>query len=567
MNVDCSNVVLSEEYADYIVGHDLLHRLELSDVNLCYNIINDTYVSVYVPINSLPDSVLNSYGYRIYPRLFGLMDNRSIEKSGVRRLRNIPGLDLLGQGVLIGIVDTGIDYTHSAFLNADGTSKILSIWDQSIQTGNTPVGLNYGTVYTRDEINEALQNADPLSVVPTTDDIGHGTFLAGIAAGNISRENDFSGVVPDAEIVAVKLKPAKQNFRDLYLIKEGAICYQENDIMLGVRYLIETAILNQRPLSICIGLGTSQGAHDGLGSLDNYLSSISLLDGISASIAAGNEGASRGHFESILGSNTTSDTIELNVGEGEMGFIMEIWGDFPNTFSIDLVSPGGEYVPRIYPRIGEQRLVTFIFERTRINIFFQIAGVRSGAQLVILKFSEPSEGIWRINVYKSEENLDLKINSWLPIREFINENTFFIRPQVYTTLTSPANAPIPITATAYDAANESIYINASRGFNRVFRFTPSLAAPGVNVIGPSPGNTYVVSSGTSIAAAHTAGIAAILLEWGKVRGNLQYMDGIDVKNLLLRGAERSPSLVYPNRIWGFGRLNIYETFESLRGNV
>ena len=364
----------------------------------------------------------------------------------------------------------------------------------------------------------------------------------------------------------MKLKPPKKTIRDFYLVPQDVVCFQENDIMLGVRYLLDTATKLNRPISICFGLETSQGSHDVSDALSTYLSSIAQLENIAVSIAAGNEGNSRHHYEGIMPRGVDVDTVELNVGPNEPGLYFEIWGDIPNTFGVGITSPGGEVVPVIAPRINERREVDFIFETTSITIYFQLVGSRSGSQLVIIRFLNPTEGIWSITINKTDKTLPLRFNIWLPINSFIGKDTFFINSTPYTTLTDPGNSIIPIVTTAYDVANDSLYINASRGFTRAERISPALAAPGVNIIGPSLGNGYTTMSGTSVAAAHTAGIAAMLQEWGIVRRALDHMDGTDVKNLLLRGAIRDPTLTYPNREWGFGIVNIYGSFESLRGN-
>jgi subtilisin family serine protease len=566
MNSNCSNNIIDEAYSDFIADYELASDEVLASSEICFIEIDKTYTAIYIPKYLVPEKSLDAYGYKVFVRLLGLMDEQSLEDSGVKKLRNISELNLRGQGVLIGIVDTGIDYTHKAFVNADGTSKIVSIWDQSIQSGNPPEGLYYGTEYTRDQINSALSSNDRGLIVPSTDDIGHGTFLAGIVAGNEDQENEFSGVVPDAELVVVKLKPAKNSVRDFFMVSHEAICYQENDVMLGVKYLLDTAEKYNRPISICIGLGTSQGSHDTSGALSGYLSAVAQMEGVAVSIAAGNEGNNRHHYERLMLPGTDMDTVDLNVGPNEKGLYFEIWGAVPNTFGLELTSPGGEVVPIIVPRIKERREVTFIFETTRINIYFQLVGSRSGAQLVIVRFQNPTEGNWRIMIHKMDKTLSLHINIWLPISSFIGNETFFINSVPYTTLTSPANVDNPIVVTAYDNSNDSLYLNASRGFTRTARIAPSLAAPGVNMKGPFFGNGYTLMTGTSVAAAHTTGIAAMLLEWGIVKANLDHMDGTDVKNMLLRGAQRESSRTYPSQEWGFGILNVYGVFENLRGN-
>ncbi len=564
MDQNCGEYALSEDYAEFIVefGQDLEQLTANPDT--CFTPINNTHAVVYAPIGNLPENLIQIYGYGIFPNCFGLMDTGSLEASGVTRLRNIPGFSLQGQGVLIGIIDTGIDYLHNAFKNADGSTKIFSIWDQTIQSGTPPEDFFYGTEYTQAQINLALLNNDPISIVPSVDEDGHGTFLAGIAAGTDSVGDNFAGVAPFSEIVVVKLKQAKQFTREFFKIPQDPICYQESDIMLGIKYLLDVANRLLRPLSICIGFGTSQGAHDERGTLSSYLSAVADFRGIAVTIAGGNEGNRGHHYEGIISSGVEFETVELRVGPDETGFSMELWGDAPSTFSIDILSPTGEFIPRIPARIGETRVIRFIFEETVIFVDYEIIESQTGDQLILLRFSSPTEGIWRFRVY-SNIDLDSRFNVWLPISNFISDQTYFTQPSPEITLTSPGNTIIPIIVTAYNYTNQSLYYNAGRGFTRNNNISPDLAAPGVNLIGPGPDNTYLTSTGTSLAAAHTTGIAALILEWGIVEGNYTQLDSVEIKNLLIRGARRDPDITYPNRDWGYGILDVYSSYNSLRG--
>ena len=375
--------------------------------------------------------------------------------------------------------------------------------------------------------------------------------------------NNFSGVATDSELLVVKLKQAKNNIRDFYHISRDVICYQDNDIMLGVEYLLRKSNELKRPISICIGLGTSLGSHDGRGVLSRYLSLIADQNGVSLSIAAGNEGNSGHHYFGEMSGAQDFNTVELRVGPNEVGFTMQLWGKPPNTFSIDILSPTGEYIPRIPARLGESRVIRFIFEETVINIDYFIVESQTGDELILMRFQSPTEGIWRFRVYNT-----LKINSvfhiWLPLSNFISGETYFVSSNPDTTLTEPANALVPIVVTAYDYTSQNLYINNSRGFTRDGRFHPDFAAPGVNLVGPGLQNSYTTRSGTSLAAAHTAGVSALLLEWGIVNNNFPRLDSVEIDNFLKRGAKRDPSVTYPSTSWGFGILDLFSTFNSFR---
>ncbi|NLJ89340.1 MAG: S8 family peptidase [Clostridiales bacterium] len=564
MDQDCREQIMSEEYADLLIEYNNITSLEES--GYCYSIIDSSTAVIHIPVTSLPANYVQLYGYGVNPSLYGLMDIPSIEASGVFTLRNLPVTNLLGQNVLVGIIDTGIDYTHEVFLHEDGSSRIVSIWDQTIQEGDPPEGFNYGTEYLQEEINEALQLPNPESLVATRDEIGHGTFLAGIAAGKPIDNENFSGVAPSSELVVVKLKQAKRYLKEFFRVPPDALAYQENDIMLAVSYLLQVSLRLQKPISICIGLGTSQGGHDEMGTLSSYLNSVATYPGVAISIAAGNEGNQRHHYFGVVSNNMEYDTIELRVGPDEYGFSMELWGNAPNTFSIDILSPTGEYIPRIPARINESREIRFIFEETIVNIDYFLIESQTGDQLILVRFLMPTQGIWRFRVYATGD-LELSYHVWLPISNFISENTFFTESTPTTTVTSPGNTIIPMTVTAYDVANNSLYLNAGRGFSRTGIINPNFAAPGVNIIGPIPGNRYTVMSGTSIAAAHITGLATLLLEWGISLDNFPTLSSVEIKNMLIRGAIRSPTNVYPNTDWGYGIVNIYNTFINIRGDL
>ncbi|MDF2587393.1 MAG: hypothetical protein K0S41_1234 [Anaerocolumna sp.] len=565
MDQDCISRIMSEDYADFIYEYTREYEAIRADPNTCMDIVDNVYAILYYPISLIPANSIQLYGYSVYPRCFGLLDISSNEASGIRRLQNIPSLDLRGNGVLVGIIDTGIDYTHKAFKNADGTTRILSIWDQTIQDGPPPEGFYYGTEYTKDQINVALLDENPISLVPSIDEIGHGTMLAGIAAGSIDESNSFTGVANQSEMAIVKLKPAKRFIKNFLRIQEDKLCFQENDIMLAAKYLINYAARLKRPISICIGLGSTQGAHDARGNLNSYLTSLAQQTGVGMVIAAGNEGNSGSHFQATLNPGAKSVPLELRVGANEYGFTMELWGDAPNTFSIDIMSPTGEYIPIIHARLGESRVLNFIFEETTINLDFQYVEAQTGAQLILIRFLKPTEGIWRFQVYPSL-NFNAHFHIWLPLRQFLNSETYFTAPDPEYTLTSPANSIIPIVSTAYDHVTQSLYLSASRGYTRTNNIKPDIAAPGVNLVVPTFNNGYITGTGTSLAAAHVTGISALLLEWGIIMGNLTTMGSVEIKNLLIRGARRDVNVMYPNKQWGYGIVDVYRAFESLRGD-
>ena len=558
--------IISEDYADLLVVYSVDQQFFEQFTDATVHIINNILAIVHVPVSQITESAVSERGYSVMPSLYGIISQASLEASGIQRIRNIPSFDLRGQGVLIGIIDTGVDYTNPIFQYADGTTRIVSIWDQTIVSEDDPEGFFYGTEFTRDQINSALQSENPFELVATKDEIGHGTMIAGIAAGNEVPERGFSGVAPDAEFVVVKLKPAKKYLKNFFRIPLDALCYQENDILQGIEYLRDVAIRLNRPLAICIALGTSQGAHDGRGTLSNFLSLQAETIGTAVVIAAGNEGNARRHYHGIIDQRVGYDIVELSVAENENNFSMELWGSSPDIFSIDILTPSGEYVPRIDARLDETFEFSFIFESTRIVVDYQMVESQSGDQLILVRFTDPAPGIWQFRVY-AQGNLSMEFDIWLPMGNFISSDTFFIRTTPYTTILSLGNARIPITTTAYNMVDDSLYLEASRGFTRIDVIKPEIAAPGVEILAPSLNHDFVRVTGTSPAAAHVTGVAAMLLEWGMVRGNYPSMNSLDMKVFMTRGARRNVNIEYPNRDWGYGILDVFNIFESIRVGI
>ncbi len=555
--------IISNEYANAIVEYHRRDSFMAQFSDDLLNIIDEKYGVVYFPAIETTISIAWENGYAMIPKLYGLLNKTSLEALGVDRVQSIPYLGLQGAGVLLGFVDTGIDYTSPLFQNADRTTRILSIWDQSIE--NLEAGADifyYGTEYTSIQINEALASENPYALVPSADEIGHGTMLAGVAGGAEDTENDFRGIVPFSEFVVVKLKQAKKNVRDYFYIPDEAICFQEDDIMFGIQYLINAAQSLQRPIAICIGLGTSQGAHDGNDYLSQFIAKTGSFTGRGVIIAAGNEGNSKKHYFGSINAAAGYQDVELMVGKNELGFAMELWGYAPATYSIDMLSPGGQYVPQILPRLGESRSIRFLLENTVAQVDYLLIEAQSGAPFILIRFITPAPGVWKFRVYAGgSENLSFHI--WLPINEFLSDRTFFLNPSPDTTVTSPGNAAQAVTITAYDPAMGSIYLNAGRGFSRNNIIKPDVAAPGVNVTAPVPGNQFTRATGTSVAAALATGVAAMLFEWGIVRGNFSAISSIQLQRFFIRGAEKDPDMLYPNQLWGYGILNIYQIFISL----
>lgn len=588
--MDCRERILSNDYRDIITDYPI--RLDPGEgLDICYVNVGNAYNLVYINRIGLPPLMETLYEYQNTPKLYGLMqitggnadggnaagnlrqganqgsaevfDPGSLVASGIAQVQR-PPLSLTGRGVAVCFIDTGIDYTDPVFRDENGNSRIMAIWDQTIQDGQPPQGILYGTEYRTEDINRALQSPDPYSIVPSRDENGHGTAMASVAVGSsLDGGRSFLGAAPDADILVVKLKECKQYLRDYYLVPEGVPAYQENDIMMAVSYADHFFQILRRPVVICLGIGTNMGDHDGNSALSGYLTLVAVKRSRAVVVCGGNEGNASHHFEGMLPIAGPSDNyrdVEVRVGDDNRGFLLEFWGNVPDIFNVTIRSPGGETIPPV--RLGIRQAITygFIYERTRVTISSIVVEPSSGEELILFRFQEPTPGIWNFRITAVGEVNNGIFHMWLPIREFQSSESYFLEPNPYVTLTEPAMASSVISVSTYNDVNNSFYIESGRGFSRTGKVRPVFAAPGVNV-----STVFGKQTGSSLAAAIAAGGVAQFMQWAVVEGNSELMESTEVKAYFIRGASRSPDLVYPNREWGYGRLNVMGTFDALAG--
>lgn len=576
--VSCSEAAISPKYISYLLesvyGDESLPMF-LEQIGGSYCVIPLGYnESIVYFENPNADGSFRGdspyIGYNEVPKCYGLMAEDILDSTGVRKLRRYPNLGFRGSGTLIGLVDTGIDLHNPLFLYEDGTTKVAALWDQSDIEAREPANAYenpnifspfFGREWSREEINTALQEKKALP----TDENGHGTFLASVASGReLQGENGFSGIAPDAELLVVKLKQAKENLRDFYSIPPGTWACQEDDVLLAIRYLVDKSMELRRPISICIGIGSNLGGHEGNDTLSRYISSHNLITGVAFQIASGNEGIAAHHYMGNIPLGEDYRSVDFNVAEGENGFIMELWGTEATSFSVGFLSPGGEDIPQVRLSRGEFRNISFFPEDTVIGIRSFPGATVTGQQVIRMNFRNPTSGIWKLFVYGTGDG-ERAFHIWLPISNFLKEETRFLNATSNVTLTSPGNARYGITYTPYDTKTNSLYVRASRGFTANNTIKPDLAAPGVSITVPAANGRNDTRSGSSIAAACGTGISALWLEWGIVRGNDPSMSGQNIRYLLIQGAMRMLPYRYPNEEWGYGAVNVYDSFFSLRG--
>lgn len=560
----CRERILSEAYRDFIIRQGRSELLGTLNPNeLCEQEADFSYRVVYLEESQAEPMTLERFGYQTIPKCYTIIDSVAMNSAGITQIQNYPGLQLKGRGIMIGIVDTGIDYVNPVFLDAQGNTRIAGIWDQTIQTGVPPENMAYGTEYTREMIQEALDSGNPREIIPSADTSGHGTFLAGIAAGSGNAAEQFSGAAPEATLGVVKLKEAKQYLRQYYKISQSALCYQENDILLGIRYLSMLASKEDVPLVICVALGSNMGGHDGASPLSEALELYAQSANRITVIGTGNEAVQQHHYLGSLSDITQTQEVEIRVGQGNTGFTAELWSDIPNIFAVSLISPSGERVPRLPIRTGTSQMFNFILDRTQVYVDYRLFVENTNSELIFFRFDGPTPGVWKI-IVEPVQLADGVFHIWLPMTEFLTGEVIFLQSNPDFTITNPGNADAPMTVSYYDAANGGISIYSGRGFTRLGVIKPDFAAPGVNVLGPTANNTFSRSSGSSIAVGIAAGAAALMTEWIIYERKVGTIDSQQIKNLLILGTERGVDETYPNRLWGYGRLSLINTFQVVR---
>ena len=521
------------------------------------------YIMIYINRDNI-DRIIQDLGTGIVsatPLVLGLLGRQSLEAAGIIQVQQQPFLDLRGQGVLVGIVDTGIDYTSSAFIYEDGTSKIQFLFDQTIR-GIPPENFFIGTEYTKEQIDAALQTDNPFDIVPSRDEVGHGTFLASVVAGR--EEGDLIGAAPDAELIVVKLKPARNYIREVFLIPpDQPNAYESTSVMVGIEYILNKAQQLRRPVAICIGLGTNMGSHDGFSLFEEYLSMVSNFRGVCLCTAIGNESEARHHTQGVIPETGAFEEIEIRAGDDVGDIYLNIWNTASDRMEVAVRSPTGELVGRVPAKAGTVLTSRLILERAIVTIEYYFPVEGSGGQVSVVKIQNATPGIWTVIVY-GDIILDGVFHSWLPITGFVAPSVEFLSPTPYYTMVVPSTAIGVIAVGAFDETTNTLYPRSSWGPTRLPLMAPDFVAPGVGVRGVYPIGPGEMN-GTSVACAIATGACALMLQWGVVEGNDPSFSTYQARAFIIRGCTRDPARTYPNTQWGYGRLNLIQSYNVMRG--
>lgn len=503
-------------------------RLE-EELGVSVEILNSSY-AIITSSNEEDVNILLTYPEIEFiekPFILQTQDVQSFSSTGITGFKNRTGLT--GKGTIIGIIDSGIDYTLPVFRDSDGRSKILYYWDQSIQ-GNPPEGFREGTLYTNEDINNAI---DGSMYIPISTTSLHGTHVAGICAT----------IASDARIIVVRVGNIQTD-----------IFSRSTEFMRAIKFILDRALELRMPVTLNISYGSNEGSHRGTSLFEQYIDDMCLFWKNNIVVAAGNNADKGGHKRIRLQNNITEE-VEFIVGEGERILNINIWPDFVDDFSVHLVNPSNNQTQAISLTSGEIRNT---LGETRITGYFYPIAPYSLTRRVTLQLSSNTQitpGLWKI-VFEPIDIVTGNVNIYLPTSEGLNRNTRFLIPTQELTVTVPGTASGVITVGSFNSRTDIVSIFSGEGDTQLGVFKPDLLAPGEDIVSFLPGGTSGALTGTSMATPHVTGVCSLFMEWGIVNGNDLFLYSQKLRALLLKGARRLSNQSYPNNSSGFGFLNL-----------
>ncbi len=533
-----------------------------------YMILNDQLAVIYVG-NNFSSSILNTienitWWEEAYPMssLINITDTLSSGEtvttaSGVYYIYNNPYIYVRGEGIIIAIIDSGIDYLHPDFINEDNTSKIISIWDQESNNNTPPEGMIFGSEITREEINQAIINKDAsLSV----DNIGTGTIAAGISVGKGRLNNSYKGVAIDSELIVVKLR----EYKDTY--EEGKINYLNTDFLAAIKY-IDDVIKKERKLLI-INLTIGDRSQSVI--LTNLLDTFPFLSssGVVLVGGAGNEGNTDIHYEGRFNDNQTPQDVIIEVDNQNM-LDITLSANGPGKIGVTLISPSGEMSYQVmYSPDNPIYRGKFNIENTSYEIRLIYPWIFSGNELLRIRIEDIKPGIWTLRLFPDMLTTG-EYDIYLPNQNLIPANTRFLDPNSYSTITFYATIENVITVGAYNNKTSSMWIGSSKGPVKGKGIKPDIVAPGVDIISTFINQSYTTATGTGVSSSLTCGVLALVMEYVSQQGNYARKELFTqiLKTYLMRGAIKQDIYTYPNYSQGYGILNLRNTIEAIANNL
>lgn len=575
-------VYTSGDYNKYLIQYEGDIESEIKGVpDLYVSKINDKYAILTVKNTEIGISNEFKYIKNLIIRNNGNFDSISffkilepytlqeinpLEATDFEYIQGSDSINLKGEGVIVSIIDTGIDYLNNTFMDENGKTRIEFIWDQGVNTKeNENNNIPYGTIYTSDDINRAINayrsGDNPYDIVPSRDEVGHGTHMASLVGGMDYNENRIYGISSKYRYGIIKLN------EDTALKKKFDIkvpVYNLTTIFPSLEYLKDYVLTNSKPMVILLPIESNFGNHRGNSILDKYIKTISSNVGIVIVTGTGNEGDAGGHSLSVIENVGDSEVIELNIAEEDKNIILDIWANVPDIVDVNIISPSGEEsgVLSTSGSIEFAEELSFVLEETHILYTEFVPEVFTGDQLIRIAMHNIRPGIWKFRT-TLEKGKNSTINAWIPQRALINSKTRFLNSDIYGTITIPGDSTETITAAGYDQDNFNLLGYSGVAFRDDFIDRIDIAAGSKNAMAMGVNNKINIINGTSVAAAIAASTCALLMEWGIVRRNYPYMSTQSIKTFIARGTQKRKGDIYPNAQWGYGILNLYDIFSNI----
>lgn len=552
---------------NYLIQYRGNFKEEIDKVSYaCGDIITDTIGVISVQAKDL-DRLLKDVPSIVFYSLRYMFVLQDISPSSVDNINNIkinPYLNLTGRNVLIGILDTGIDYLNQEFIREDDTSRIINIWDQTIENSDNH-SVYIGQTYSNEQINNAIKayrnNEDPYKIVPSKDEVGHGTKAAGII-GAKGYNSEFQGIAHDSNFVVVKLFEST-NFKEQ--LKENNVAdtsvYNSSEIVAGLEYLRKISSERNQPMVIFIGVGSTEGSHDGTNLISRYITTLGNNRGLCCVAGVGNEGDSQGHASGYIKGVGDIKVVDLKIPREIKYFNINIWVRRPNVASINVISPTGEASAIIEAKTGKIQPIKFVFLNTTMTVRYYNPENFTGHEVINIIFNNIKPGIWSFNLI-GKYITDGRYDIWLSPKSTLPENTVFMEPDPFNTLTMPSEA-VNVVTVAYYGNNYALIAASGKGFNTNNLINPDISTMGINILTTKVSGGITTFSGSSAATAIVAGACALLLQWGIIDGNDKTMYSKKIRSYLMYGANRNQPYKYPSREIGYGDFDLLGTFNVI----
>lgn len=549
--------VLSGNYETYLITYrgdlaESLAKIDYADVFITERYFAIAYVKngmLSQFLKDVPEIIL------IEPNYPYTLSELSIKDSGISYVINKGNLPLDGEGVIVGIIGTGIDYLNSRFINEAGESRIVAMWDQTILTGPFPIVLGFGTEYTKEDLTSIIRakeaNKLPNEPLPSSNEEGFDTAIAGIIGGRKLEGDDlFSSIAPKCEFAIVNLAPATESYLDYIGVeKDFKNVYPTSRIAVALRYLSYVQNKLKKPMVVYLPLGCNIGERNGGSILEQYIDIIGQKRDFCIVTNTGSEGHGETHNSGTINATGETNEIPLNVSENQKSLFLSLYTKDSDIVIVTIISPSGEPLVKI---AMDQNLN--LISNVVNNIQYTYGVQRTpGANISLnLMIRNLPAGIWKISLY-GEYIYNGLFDIFLFQKELLQPGTRFVIPDPFTTLTTPCSSATTLVTSYYDNVRNIIAPSSGRGYPRSGAIKPTVTCEGIELLTTGVNNSLVNSSGAAMGGAILAGAIALIYQWGLVQGNNPRLFPVQIRNLLIASTVKLEDIIYPNEEWGFGR--------------